>query len=329
MSTIVQNENKSVIKDEKQFPYTESKKVTIKRKPLASGFKTMNKIQFEDKMCKIGASFRNNDTLRGLTPEEEIRLLPKIIGTQPSSDKWEEKTREYWNNISKNIPDNGLQLETGMMWLSKEDYDADKRAPKDENGTIINSKGRPINTADYIIHRYCLLYSECANHEKDLHKAPRIRMYIHSDEVERKTKKQALQMEMKANQLFYSSMADRNWARWLLRLLVTRDTNIKKKITVGHLTHISDDDVNFGLGDYIKKDAELFFVLGNDKDLHLKAFIEECVFLGRLIRIANTEAIMFDNETIGHTVDQTVAFLNDPKNSRVLDTLKAQININR
>lgn len=337
--TIDKSENKDIKKEtevKRSFPYVESRKVFIRRKPLVSAFRQTNAASFESTLCKIGGSSRHNDVLRGLTPEEEVRFLPKIIGTQPTNDKWEEACRAYWNNISRNVDEKGIELEVGLIWATEDAYNSkfqfnsnDKALIKDENGVLINSKGTPINIADYILWRYCLVYSECANDAADIHKSNKIRMYIFSQEIENKVKKNKFALEKEANQLFYGSLSDTNWTKWLLRLLVTKDPNPEKKVTIGQLMYMAEDDINIALAEYIKKDPQLFLTLGKDKSLELKSFIEECIAVGRLVRIANTEAIAFENDTIGNTLDQAVAFLSSPANSNTLNTLRAQINVNK
>lgn len=334
------SENKSTAKDEVKeikevkkvidayHPLIEHKEVWIKRKENTSAYKTLNRNGFVGNIEKIGASFKGQDTLRGLTPAEEARFLPEIIGVVASADIWYKATKEFWLNISRPVPEEGLKLETGLMYTSNDDYEADKKAERTKEGAIINPKGKPINTADYVLWRYCLVYNKIANTTEDIGKSPNIIFYIYSKEKEIVIKKEAFKAKQNANKLLYANIHDRGWSKWLLRLLIINDNSADKKYTIGMLGYLAEEEVDIALGEYAEKSPSTFLAYGEDKKLELKAFVEECIDLGRLTRIPNTTTIVFENSTIGNSLDQAVAFLSDSKNANVMNTLKAQVKIN-
>lgn len=338
-------DNKSNIKDNKaevitvenktpkmSFPHFEYKEVWIKKKENTSAFKTLNKSSFIDSIEKIGASFKGQEVAKGLTPAEEARFLPQIIGVQFNEINWHKASKDYWLNISKVIPDGGLKLEIGLVYNSQEDYDYDKKQTLKQNydgvSVLINPKGNPINLSDYILWRYCLIYSKVANNLTLIGASKNISFYIYSKESEINAKKAQFKSKMEASKLLFSEISNRDWANWLLRVLVTNDTDLNKKYTIGQIPLFTSDEVDIALNEYCDKNPLTFIMYGTDKKLEIKAFIEECIVLGRLSRIANTQTIVFENQTIGNSLDQTVAFLSDAKNANILNTLKAQIKIN-
>ena len=299
------------------FPHQESKKVFIRRKQSLVLLPGQDPDQAN---LKIGASFKNQDTLRGLTPLEEARYLPNIIGVNPTDLGWSKAAKDYWQNISRPVPaGNGLELEVGFMWFKEEDYIHDKISPETER------KGTPINIADYVLYRYCLLYSRVANTIDDVGKSPNILFYIYSKETEVAAKKVALTFRRDADMLYYKNMGDRSWTDWVLRVLIAGDK--QAKIHIKDLTVITEDEKDILLKEYCDKNPTLFLQIGNDKRLELKAFIETCVVHGRLIRIPNTHTITFDNTPIGHSLDEAAGFLLDAKNVQVYNTLQAQIKL--
>jgi lipopolysaccharide export LptBFGC system permease protein LptF len=66
-----------------------------------------------------------------------------------------------------------------------------------------------------------------------------------------------------------------------------------------------------------------FVRIATDKNLELKAEIEEMVTAGVLRKIGNQ--IIFIDETLGDTTQDTVVFLKDKKNSGKLTLLRAKL----
>ena len=71
-----------------------------------------------------------------------------------------------------------------------------------------------------------------------------------------------------------------------------------------------------------------FLNVVDDKDLELKGFIENCIIANKLRRIPNSQTIVMgdDSSVLGHTLMETVIYLNNAKNSNTLVELKAQMN---
>lgn len=310
-----------------QFPYNAYNKVVIKRKPIPTNGKgetIIGQIPEEFKV-KIGSSYRGNSVLRGLTILEEKRLLPIIIGISPDSPNWESSTRDYWNNISKDVPLNGLELEVGLRYDNVDDLNYDSKLQEDlEFKSKVNLKGTPINPADYILWRYCRVYSRVANDLEDINKSAKIEFYIYSKNKETEAKKAILNLEKEANKLYYTSLADREWINHTLRVLISLDKS--NKYTALSLENMSEDEKDIAINEYLKNNPSLFLAIGKDKNLQTKSFIESCITKNILQRIPNTSVITFEAETIGNNLDEAVTFLNNPKNGTVKETLKARLN---
>jgi hypothetical protein len=309
-----------------QFPVKHYKKVIIKRKAIPTNIKgetILGQIP-EDFKVKIGSSYKGTSVLRGLTLEEEKRFLPSIIGISPESQNWENATKDYWNNISKDVPLTGLELEIGIIYNNIEDLNFDNNLYEN---TIFKAKvgikGTPINIADYILWRYCKVYSRVANDIEDINKSAKIEFYIYSKDKETQTKKALLDLEKEANKLYYSSLGDRDWINHTLRVLTSLDKT--NKYTVSNIELLTDDEKDIALNEYLKSNPALFLAIGKDKNLEIKAFVETCVAKNILQRIPNTSTITFDNETIGNTLEEVVAFLTNGKNTSVVNTLKARL----
>lgn len=279
----------------------------------------------DESIKKIGASFRYQDTLRGLTSDEEKRFLSQILGIDATNPNWGKQTKDYWANISKPVPaEEGLKLEIGLIYTNIDDYNEDLRAPKDLNGVIINAKGHPINLNDYIIWRYCLLYSECANDIEDVYKSPKIKFYIYSKDKEIFVKKVSFDNRQKANKLFYERISELDWVAFMLRVSISMDVRTDKKYSVADVMSMSDEEKVVTLEEYLTLNPVRFIELAQDKNLEMKSFIELCISSNKLQRIPNTNTITKDGTILGNTLDAAVAYLLNGTNLELLNALKAQ-----
>lgn len=302
----------------RQFPSI----VFVRRVPIPAKLPGQD---ISEAILKIGSSFKGNSVLRGLTFEEEHKYLPSIIGADVSSPNWESQTRDYWINISKPVPPgDGLELEVGLQYNSKEDYIYDRDvAKRDSNGTLVNHKGTPINIADYILWRYCLYYSRVANTFELRGMSPKIEFYLFSKSREISDKKETLNSKRKAISLMYKRISERDWVDYVLRVLIARDKSHTK--TVSSIAKMSEDEKDILLDEYVATNPEGFLLLAEDKNLEMRSFIEQCIAMGKLTRIANTDTVTMEGTPLGNSVIDVISFLNNPKNNETLQILKAQI----
>lgn len=305
-----------------QYPRIVEKIVYIRRKPAS-------KLPFliEGSLGKIGSAFspRSQDVLRGLTPEEEERFLPRLIGTNTKSEHWDKATKEYWAGLSVSIPEgngenDGLKLNISFKYDSKEQEEYNKTCTY-QSGL---KQGTPVNISDYILYRYCLVYNRVANTFEDINNSPKIEFYLFSKEEEISLKSNVFKTVKEANQLFYRQMSDRQWVDWVLRIFIASDKNTK--IYSKDLDTISEEEKDIILGKYVQDQPSKFMEIANDKSLEIKAFIELCVASNKLTRIPNTETIVMGETPIGSTIGEAVIFLTNPKNANTYNTLKAQLN---
>lgn len=331
----METNNKDVTKSEQpkeikttikhSFPKDFSRKIYIRRKPRLAAIPGVDP---NDSKLKIGSSFKGSSINRGLSFEEEKRFLPSIIGIDDKSPNWESSTRDYWANISKEVPagDTGLELEVGLRYENEDDYLADANASINSIfKTKVSLKGTPINLSDYILYRYCLVYNKVANELSEAYNSPNIEFYLFNKDKEIQDKKILQTQKQSAFKLLMSNMGDREWVDCMLRLFIAADktTNVYLK----DLPNIGEDEKDILLEEYMQKQPDRFVALGNDKNLTIKSFIELAITVGTLARIPNTATITMDGTIIGNTTEEAVIFLNNPKNANTFATLKAQLKV--
>ena len=105
---------------------------------------------------------------------------------------------------------------------------------------------------------------------------------------------------------------DENQMRRVFRLLGSINPNVLTREQVENLLY-----------DIKEKSPKKFIKVSQDKHLELKAEIETMVSAGVLRKIGNQ--VIFIDEVLGETLDDTVIHLNDKKNSGKLTTLRAKL----
>ncbi len=291
---------------------TKSNKIFLRRKPLTTSFYKKNQESVDEGNWKIGASIRNNDVCRGLTFDEEEKFLPQLLGVQPKNDNWQKVTSEYWNSISKNVPEIGIELEIGFLYKTEEDAKLGENCKEEDKFKY----GFPLVVVDYILYRYCLVYSHVANSINDVNKSLNIRFYLHSKAAEIKASSDTLKLKNKAYSLYLETLANRTKVENLIRLF-DKYTN-----------DLGDEEQDIILSELATTQPAKFISYATDKTLEMKSFILSCIFGQKLKRIENTETIMYGETTlIGHTLDEAVANLNSEKMVQILNTLKIQMGV--
>lgn len=295
-----------------------SNKITIKRKEVTTSFVVTNKESMEEGFHKIGASIRNNDVCRGLTSPEEKALLPDLLGIQPDDRDYQKTVKEYWNCISKQVPQMGLELEVGFKYETAEKAAQGQKANEEDKYKF----GTPINVVDYVLYRYCLVYADVANKEEDKHKSNRIRFYIFSKEQEIKTNVAKLTLSNEAYGKYLQVLGNRDKVEDILRLM-TNEQGISL-----YQVGFASEELDVILQGAMLKNPTRFIALYDDKVLEMKSFISRCISGQYLTRVANTDTIMFGNNTIiGNTMEEAVAYLKNDKNAQTLNTLQIQVGV--
>lgn len=239
----------------------------------------------------IGSHLENGHPMRGLSREDEKKYLPPIIGVQPDHPTWEQKCREYWAEMGFLVPSGGVVLDVTVDPETKE----------------------PRKLDDWIKYQWVKKHKLVAHSEKAMENDPRKKFWIFNPEEATRRKNKEIQGRKAADVEFIKAAKDPEKGRRIIRML---KGNINPDI-------LSDQQVENELYDLKNDDPVNFYKIASDKKLDVKAELMELLAFDVLRRVGNQ--IIYIDQVIGETIDDAVAWYQNPKNSNVVTTLKAKL----
>ncbi len=306
---------------------------------------------------KIGSAFtKNGSILRGLNKLEERQYLPRILGISEKDVSFEKHAENFWLNLGVSIPAHnregkggGLKLEVGFEYDTQADAKkGQKEAEKEmqryekwqagligklpggvrrfkEDFSIRQETGRPINLNDYILYRYCLVYSIVALDIKYIDNSAKIRFYILDSSASLKLDHAKLIAKKDATIAFAELLGDRDRVGFVLDVMKKEIANVqrsqKKEFKVA-----TNDEKDILLDAVVTAFPTKFLEVVKDDNLVIKAFVEQCVNFDILRRIPHTDTLYYgDNVKIGNSINEAVMFLKDEKNLEIRQQIKARL----
>ena len=340
-ATIVDSNNKAT-----NSPVTVKKTVTIMRKENSSAYFRRNAKFMPEGKVKIGSSINGVNRLKNNIQELTV-YMSSILGLAPTDPEFGKKVDMYLNNISAIVPEGGLGLDISFVYNSEKDHQsvseleeaiyakfnkANKSTSKerdlafkvrDEEIISLESTkyklGSPVNAADYLLWRYCLVYADVANDIALTNNAGGIRFYIYDSEKEKYKEKIMLDIRNKA-------MAE------YLGLI-----NNPSKMTNVLWVHLANTGVSADSLDdlaragrveaFSKADPNEFLKLCSDSNLLLRANIERMIQYNILKRLPGSSIIVDDNnDTIGQDMESALQFFkNTEQNKAKISVLQSKL----
>lgn len=236
----------------------------------------------------LGSVYIGRGPLRGLDKEEEEKLLARHLGMSPDENNFHSNVRDYWANLRVKIPGEGTVL------------DISTREKDDE----------PVNVEEYIIYKWAKRHPLVADNREEMLANSKYLYYIRDPEVETDFANQKVRFKKKAYEEFIKMNEEK--LNRIIRLLTDSDPS---DLSEKQKQNLADD--------LIENDPEKFFVIATDKNLETKALISDMVSKGIINKIGNQH--YFIDEKLGETVEETVKYFHDKKNSETVNILKAKL----
>ena len=251
-----------------------SKKIYIRRKDLDNH---LPKAVRAEATMKLSSVFVNRQPLKGFSVEDEKKYMQGILDVNPDHVDWPKHSKEFWAELTIPVGFTGVELEVG----------------KNEDGT-------PISIMDYIKFAFAVKHPHVALTKEEMEENFGKRFYIQDLSREDKVKNNAIQLRKDADKEFIKVSSNASNMKRILRLMSNSNPD---RMTV--------EQIENSLYEIKNKDPKKFIRIAIDKNLELKAEIEEMVSAGVLRKIGNQ--IIFIDEVIGDTTQDSVVYLKDKK----------------
>ena len=263
------------------------KKVIIRRKEVL-GF-LPKEIRAGAKIS-IGSIYVGRQPLRGVEGEESHKLLSKILDVPPGHADWPKQEKNFWASMTVKVPFEGKELDI-----------------------TVDEEGNPHNVMDYITFQWCKKHRQVADTKEELERDNSKKFYIYDPQRDLLKKNAKVKIQKEADKEFIKASTDADKMKRLLRLL-SKGANPEK---------LSNLEVENNLYEIKSKEPAKFLKFVKDKDLDLRAEIEEMVSKDVLRKIGNQ--YIYGDETIGENITDTIVYFKNKKNSGAVNAMRAQL----
>lgn len=296
----------------------------------------------------IGSSVRSSQVLASNRAEVEA-YFPQLLGLSPNNENFISRLKQYLNNIQVRVDELGVTFDCSFQFNHKRDYLKFKaqeeaielqykkanrqniqelRKALDAKIMAINNLesqlhayGSPVNIAEYLLYRHCLLYRDIAKDTAIINSDPYVRFYFRDDTKDRE-RQQKLRQEI--------NNAKRNYVE------VIGNDDMFDAVYIQYCVIAGLPIVNSMLNDRLEKEVQLdkfstaepvkFNNIVKDKDIEIKSFIELLISRGEFVRSKfNQNITTQDGEFIGANMKEAIAWAKDPDNANVIAAFKNKL----
>ena len=238
---------------------------------------------------KLSSVYVNRQPLKGFSTADEKKFMQGILDVNPDHVDWPKHSKTFWAELTIPVGFTGVELEIGT----------------EEDGT-------PISVMDYIKYNFALKHPHVALTKEEMDSDFSKRFYIQDLSREDKVKNNTIKLRKDADKEFIKVSSNLENMKRILRLMSNSNPD-----------RMTEDQVENALYEIKSKEPKRFIRIATDKNLELKAEIEHMVSAGVLRKIGNQ--VIFIDEVLGETIDDTVVHLKDKKNSGKLTLLRAKL----
>ena len=263
-----------------------SKKITIRQKELLNH---LPKAVRAEAVSKLSSVYVNRQPLKGFDPADEKKHLNGILDVTPDHVDWPKHSKRFWADMTIPVGFTGVELEIG----------------KHEDGT-------PISIMDYIKYSFALKHPYVALTKEEMNSNILKKFYIQDLTREDKSKNMSIKLKKDADKEFIKVSSNIKNMKRILRIMSNSNPD-----------RMTEDQIENSLYELKNSDPKKFTRIATDKNLEMRAEIEEMVSAGVLRKIGNQ--VIFIDEILGDTTEDTIIHLKDKKNSGKLTILRAKL----
>lgn len=260
--------------------------ITLQRRP---NYTNLPDDVYTESKRKIGSVFtKSGDIIRGLTFAEQKQYLPEIIGISPNDAEFTRACKDYYLNLTVEVPSGGLDLEIG-----------------------VDEEGHPLNVLDWVKYKFVLAHPHVANDEEALSGSKMLRYYISDSRRELQQASADLVVRKQSYKEFIKLTDNEDRMNMVLHVYGFNPGKLTKDEKELQLEELQEDN------------PEYFLEVCADKNLEMVSLINQALSLEALRKVGNS--ILDADIVLGDSMEEAVLFLKDKKNSNVLTALKAKM----
>ena len=263
-----------------------SKKVFLRRKDLGGHLPKAVRAEAKTRLSSV---YVNRQPLKGFTPTEEKKYMQEILDVSPAHVDWPKHSKAFWAELSIPVGFTGVELEIG-----------------------VHEDGSPITIMDYIKYNFAIKHPYVALTKQEMNTDVTKKFYIQDLTREDKVKNNSIRLKKDADKEFIKVSSNLDNMKRILRLMSNSNP-----------ARMTEDQIENSLYEIKNSDPKRFITIATDKNLEMKAEIEEMISAGVLRKIGNQ--IIFIDEILGDTTEDTIIHLKDKKNSGKLLILQAKL----
>lgn len=238
----------------------------------------------------IGSIYVGRQPLKGVEGEEAHKLLGQILDVPPTHEAWPRLEKDFWASMYLKIPFEGKELDI-----------------------TVDEDGNPHNVMDYITYKWCKKHRQVADSKEEMEKTTGKKFYIYDPTRDLLMQNAKIKIKKEADKEFIKISSDLAKMKRVLRLL-GKGVNPEK---------LQSLEVENNLYDLKDKEPAKFLKIVKDKDLDLRAEIEEMVSKNVLRKIGNQ--YIYGDETLGENIKDTIVYFKNKKNSGAVNAMRAQL----
>lgn len=270
-----------------------SRKIFLKARP--NNTKLPDEVYSEAKRKIGGKITRSGEPLHGLTDEEERKWLAPLLSVSPDDVGYRKKISNFWSDITILVDvKTGIELEIGM-----------------------DKSGEPINLSDYIKYRYAQKCPEVAEDEKAVRADPTKKYYILDPESKKVEDYASMELRKKAYKEFLNLTDNKTNAdrfNYVFRLALGKNPDVYEQ-----------KDKELMMEKLSKESPAIFLSYMDRKNIEMEALIAEAVSFEVVQKFG--ESFSYTDVLLGNSLETTVAFLSDKKNSELLLAIKQKTKV--
>jgi len=243
----------------------------------------------------------------GLDFKEQALLLPQQLGIEKGDKDFRRAVTNFYHELLTNVPKDGLKLEVGL--------EDDKKPLAEDN--------MPLNIREYIIYRHLIKHPHVALDKATAEKEIIKRFYIIDPNKVTASINQINKTEDEALGLYFKHKDNPLKVDQILTMMGVTIKNMKREQKVLKLKELASKTAGLSPQDQAEQFAA-FITTCNDPDLETKFLIQELIGATYLKQIGTAILINESKESLGENMEEAVHFLQNPKNSKTLNVLKAE-----